>query len=169
MTSDEPELPEGCISLSDGTLTLVDADVVAEFGGMTWWVWRRAHYRYARRSVRLDGKVYTFALHRVVVDALPGQQVDHINGNTLDNRRCNLRLVTMSQNQMNRRAIGGASALKGVTWVPLMGKWRAKIGGRGTMRHLGYFETQEAAGNAYDAAALQLYGEHARTNAMVSR
>lgn len=153
----------GHIKLTDGTLTLVDRDVAADLGRVTWWHWRKGRYSYGVRVVTIKGRKYSFKLHRVVIDAPPGMMVDHINGDGLDNRRANLRLVSMSQNQMNRRTLDGCSSrFKGVSWVPAMGRWRAKVGSKAT--HLGYFDDQEDAARAYDAAARQLYGEHARTN-----
>ena len=98
-------------------------------------------------------------LHRFLMDALPGQLVDHINGDGLDNRRCNLRLVTREQNQRNRRARDGRKH-KGITQTP-SGQWRARIEVEGRSRHLGVFETPEAAGNAYQVAGVELFGSYA--------
>jgi hypothetical protein len=89
---------------------------------------------------------------------------DHINGNGLDNRRCNLRLVTGSQNAMNAATGGrkGASRFKGVT--KKRDKWIARITKNYCLRHLGCFSTEEEAAEAYDKAARELFGVHARLN-----
>ena len=106
-------------------------------------------------------------MHRVILGATKGDQVDHINGNKLDNRRCNLRLCSGSQNQMNRRAIGGVSKFKGVVWQKRSGAggfWRASITKDGVTKYLGSFSTDLEAAAAYNSAAQELYGAFAAVN-----
>lgn len=83
----------------------------------------------------------TFYLHRLIVDAPESLQVDHINHNTLDNRRCNLRLVTIAQNQQNRigPASNNKSGVRGVCWVRREQKWKAAIRINGKDIYLGKF------------------------------
>ena len=104
-------------------------------------------------------------MHRLIMDAPKGVEVDHINGNRLDNRRCNLRLCTHKQNMQNR---GGerntSSRYKGVHWDKNARKWRSMIGVDGKVRHLGYFEIEDEAALAYNQAASQHHGEFARLN-----
>jgi HNH endonuclease/AP2 domain len=109
--------------------------------------------------------------HRLVMERMLGrpllrsEQVDHINGNGLDNRRSNLRLATKRQNQQNRqRRINGSSIYKGVSLFKRDGTWKSQINIDGLQKHIGYFKTQEAAARAYDAAALKHFGEFARIN-----
>lgn len=102
---------------------------------------------------------YRTTLHRLIMEAITGQLVDHINGDGLDNRRCNLRLVTREQNQRNRRARNGSS-YKGITQTP-SGKWRARIEVEGLSRHLGQFETPLAASLAYYHACIDSFGSYA--------
>jgi hypothetical protein len=108
-------------------------------------------------------------LHRAVWGDVPdGQYVDHISGDTLDNRRCNLRLATGTQNQANRLlSRTSTSGFKGVYFRKATGKWSADL--RAGKRHisLGSFSTPEEAANAYDIAAVEHFGEFARTNAMI--
>lgn len=106
-------------------------------------------------------------LHRLILNAPPGVQVDHENGDPLDNRRSNLRLCNRYQNAMNRgpsryNKIG----LKGVTKHPTKsgGNYRAQIRSNGSWLSLGRFKTAEEAARAYDAAALIHHGEFARLN-----
>lgn len=88
-------------------------------------------------------------LHRFLLDAPKGIQVDHKNGDTLDNRRENLRLATHSQNMMNRKLQkNNTSGVCGVTWDKSTDKWMAHIAKNGTSKTIGYFEDIESAKNA---------------------
>lgn len=105
-------------------------------------------------------------LHRVILGLTPGDglQGDHINGRALDNRRSNLRIARNAQNSYNRkRRRNNSSGFKGVFVEG--GRYRAMIRHGGRLRHLGFFDTPEAAARAYDAAARELHGNFARTNA----
>lgn len=118
------------------------------------------HGAYAQAWVKdQHGVKRRMTLHRFLMDAPPGQPVDHINGDGLDNRRCNLRLVTREQNQRNRRARDGRKH-KGITQTPA-GQWRARIEVEGRSKHLGVFESPEAAGIAYHKAGVELFGPYA--------
>lgn len=111
------------------------------------------------------GKEATQYLHRLILCAGMGTQVDHINGNGLDNRKNNLRICTCAENNRNRLpSHGGASKFKGVVWSKCWGKWRSTIRENGKKRHLGYFANEIDAANAYDVAAMRLFGEFCVTN-----
>jgi len=98
-------------------------------------------------------------MHRYLLDAPPDMQVDHINGDRLDNRRSNLRLCTSAQNQANRRGNRSASSrYKGVVYTKQRDGWVAAIGGQ----HLGLYDLERDAALAYAAAALELHKEFAR-------
>jgi hypothetical protein len=98
-------------------------------------------------------------MHRLIMQAPKGMVVDHINGNGLDNRRCNLRLCTPAQNRRNRhKHAGGRSRFLGVS--PCGDKWNARVAGR----YLGLFDDEVEAAKARDRKARQLYGEHAWLN-----
>ena len=117
------------------------------------------------RRVLLPGrKVRVVQLHREVMGAPPGMLVDHVNGNTLDNRRCNLRVATHGQNLANRKAITAKSGFKGAFWAKWAGRWYSSIGVNGRVIRLGYFDTPEAAALAYDEAARKHHGEFACVN-----
>lgn len=104
------------------------------------------------------------ALHRILTSAPRGMVVDHINGDTLDNRRKNLRVCLSGQNTKNSKKYRGrtSSAYKGVTKVPK--GWRAQIMCDYKKQNLGTFETELDAALAYDRAAIEKFGEFARTN-----
>ena len=91
-------------------------------------------------------------------------QVDHIDGDGLNNRRGNLRLATAGQNQHNKGLQrNNTSGFKGVRWRSDKGKWVARIDKDGKRRHLGYFDTVEGAHSAYVAASMAIHGEFGRT------
>ncbi len=101
----------------------------------------------------------SFSLHRWLLNALAGQQVDHINGDTLDNREVNLRFATKTQNQANAgKYRNNTSGYRGVSWDASCGKWRSQIKFQKRLIHLGVFSTTEAAAIVHDAAAIWLHG-----------
>lgn len=110
------------------------------------------------------------SMHRVILGAQRGQEVDHRDGDGLNNRRTNLRLATRAQNQRNKSATHtNRSGYKGVSlfttpgmWAT--GKWYARIKLNRQTIHLGYFATAEQAARAYDCAARLYHGEFARLN-----
>lgn len=110
-------------------------------------------------------------MHRFILDAPKGMQVDHINGDGLDNRRSNIRLATISQNlanQPSRLVWAGRptnSVFKGVTRLEgRVRPWRATISVNRKQHFLGYYALAEEAARAYDAAAAHHYGEFAQLN-----
>ena len=104
-------------------------------------------------------------MHRLILNAMKGMDVDHINHDGLDNRRSNLRLCTRSENLRNQRALRSSTGLKGIH-LDKRGRWTAYIKPNAQKSHkfLGYFDNAIDAAVAYDAAARQHYGEFARTN-----
>lgn len=120
---------------------------------------------YAVRSI-WDGKRYhQILMHREIMNAPDGLQVDHINGDGLDNRRENLRLATRSENEHNRRKLSKTlSQYKGVTRYKSNGKWLAQIIFEMQHINIGIFDTELEAAKAYNEAAKQYHGEFARLN-----
>ena len=112
----------------------------------------------------------TLYMHHLVIKAVPaGQVVDHINGNKLDNRRSNLRTAHHRQNaynSKNRERPGKHSQYRGVTRAHQGGwdRWMAQIRINGKRVHLGYFDDEISAAQAYDAAAREHHGEFAALN-----
>lgn len=89
-------------------------------------------------------------LHRLIMNAPKGLQVDHINGNTLDNREKNLRVVTNAQNQQNRTRIqkNNKSGVRGVSWSKQHGKWMAKLTLNYKQIYIGLYDELSDAENA---------------------
>ena len=120
---------------------------------------------YAAGSIRdKQGKWTTIQMHRLLMGEQEGKVIDHINGNGLDNRRCNLRFATYSQNFANSRSRHGSSKYKGVTLRKTSGSWQAAIQVNKKSYYLGNFRSEIEAAKAYDKEALRVWGEYARLN-----
>ena len=152
------------IALSNGLICLVDPEDLSWASLIKW------HYRASRRTgyATYNAKVphrRTKDMHTLILEAPPGLVVDHINGDGLDNRRRNLRLVTVSQNGMNQKAqLRSTSKYKGVSWDKARSLWYAHVKANGLMKNLGRFASEDDAARAYNAAAVRLFGEFARIN-----
>lgn len=154
------------ISLTQGLFATVD-DTDFEF--LNQWKWC-AHTKdgkkfYAVRSgLRLPFQK-TIYMHRVIMNTPDDMDVDHRDGNGLNNTRGNLRNCTNTQNQRNREKLSNnTSGYKGVTWNKEREKWVAQIKVNGKLIRLGRFSKIEDAAHAYDQAAKKYFGEFARTN-----
>ena len=105
-------------------------------------------------------------MHRLIMNSPTGFMVDHINHNGLDNRKKNLRIVTPQQNTWNARPFKdqGKSKYKGVSWEKKYKKWKANICIENKLKHIGYFDNEKEAAEAYDTAAKKHRGEYAFLN-----
>lgn len=121
--------------------------------------WSITRAGYVRRTIGVNGERY---LHRILLGARPDQEVDHIDGNTLDNRRENLRICTRQENAAARKFPRGTSGFRGVSYH--CGKWQASIRVDGTLVYLGRFDSAEDAARQYDDAALEAFGNFAKLN-----
>ena len=155
------------IELTQGQVTVVDDADLPLLIGYRWIAQKRVNAGvvtyYAAASVKTDRGWRLLLLHRLLMGEPKGIIIDHRNGNSLDNRRENLRPCSNGQNRANsKKHKVGLSKYKGVTLD--RGKVTAQIRHEGRLRNLGKFETEEAAARAYDREARRLHGEFARTN-----
>lgn len=150
------------IPLSQDKCALVDD---GDYERLSAYQWFLSGPGYAAGFAHADGKFKLVYMHRLILNASPDQLVDHINGDTLDNRRQNLRIATPQQNGQNRRLSSlSCSGLKGVGWHKRRCRYHARIQLQGIRYHLGFFDDPEEAALAYDFAARRLFGEFAVCN-----
>ncbi len=152
------------IPLTQGKVALVDDE---DYEYLMQWKWRAQKCRdgnyYAVRTAYAPEK-HSILMHRLLLSAPDGLDVDHQSGDGTDNRRGNLRLVTTLQNISNqRKRRKNTSGFKGVDRRP-GDRWRAKLTINYRQLTLGTFPTAEAAARAYDAAAIKHFGEFANLN-----
>lgn len=115
--------------------------------------------RYVRS--RISGKL--FYLHQFLLRTRKG--IDHRDGNSCNNKRNNLRCCTQGQNTCNqKRRKDNTSGYKGVGFHKATRKWRSRINYKGKEIIVGYYDTPEEAGRAYNAKARELHGEFAKLN-----
>lgn len=158
------------IPLSKGFVTIVDVKDYPLISHMNWHVnvkYKCPKIQYAASNIpaekSLTGKRTTVRLHRFLLKPPAHMQVDHINGNGLDNRRCNLRLCTNSENKRNQiKKPGLIYKYKGISLIN--GKWAAAIKIHGEQIYLGRFLSEKEAALAYNEAAKKYHGEFARLN-----
>jgi len=150
------------IPLVGGINVLVDDDDY-EWASKTKWSDDKRGYA-VRHALKADGTKTTEKMHRLIISAKPGEQVDHINGIPWDNRKENLRIVTNRQNSANKNYYStNKSGYKGVA-VYKKGKWTAQITVDYKKKHLGVFECKHEAAKVYNKAALEYFGEFAKLN-----
>lgn len=154
------------IPLTQDKVALIDA---ADYERVSSFKWIASKHQKTYYATSTTGGPHQFrkqiALHRLILDAPSGTQVDHIDHNGLNCQRYNLRLCNESQNGANRiRNLNNTSGYKGVTWNKRRKKWHGKTKHEGSYIHLGFFNTAEEAAYAYDAKVRELFGEFALTN-----
>jgi hypothetical protein len=154
------------LTLTKGYVAIIDDE---DFEFLSRWKWCASQCGqsfYAMRGQLREGKQQFFYLHRIILNAQKGQYVDHIDGDTMNNSRNNLRIVTAKQNSANmKKHKDGVSQFKGVSPNLKLGKpWVAGIVNEGKRKHLGTFSSEIEAAMAYDAAAKIRFGEYAKLN-----
>ena len=158
------------IRLTQSKQALVDS-IDADF--LSQWKWYFSPlpdgtgYAARNRSLKINPQRKTILMHRVIAERSGldmGLEIDHRDGDKLNNRRDNLRIATSSQNKMNRPPSKGSSRFKGVSWRASRNKWRATINIDGKSKHIGYFTTELEAAIAYNKFAIQHQGPFARLN-----
>lgn len=167
------------IQLTRGKVSLVDA---ADYEWLTRWRWRAVRYRrrheedvtwYAQRNKPTDGSSNETMMHRLILDAPRGVEVDHRDGDGLRNIRSNIRTATHQENRRNlqHRKRGKKSLYLGVSWYSPQSTWMVRIGtgerepnGQPRTVTIGYFRDQREAALARDIASRHYFREFAALN-----
>jgi len=150
------------IEVGCGLFTEVDDELYPSLIRHKWYLNRRDGRYYVERRNRNGEKRL---MHREIMDATLDQEIDHIDGNGLNNQRSNLRIATRSQIVAKARPTRNkASKYKGVAFVNQTKKWRVMIQKEGMRYYLGAFEDEEDAARAYNNKARELFGSFARLN-----
>jgi hypothetical protein len=153
------------IPLTRNQFAIVDEDMEKSLSAHRWCV----NKGYARRSDYSTGAPVVIYMAVAIMNPPDGSEVDHRNGNPLDNRRENLRITTPVGNGRNKGPSSrNTSGFCGVAWVKRLKRWQAQIGVSGKSIHLGYFKSAKAASSAYQKAAAEHFGEFKRDAATVS-
>ena len=144
------------------TYTIIDFDMYAELSKNKW---GKTSGGYCARNMQENNKKTYLRIHRLIMKAKPHEQVDHINGDKLDNRRCNLRICTQQDNKCNRRInTNNNTGFKGVRCRLNNQTWEARIKLNSKCLTLGRYKIKEHAAIAYNLAAKYLFKDFAFLN-----
>lgn len=154
------------VQLTQGKVSIVDNEDYERISQHKWYARKRANGDYyAERHLPNYGSVQQLATF--ILGTPLGVIVDHINGDTLDNRRCNIRKATKLQNMHNQRGHRDSSShYKGVSWEERRNRWLARICVNYRPIFLGYYDTELDAAKAYNEAARKYHGTFARLNVL---
>ena len=157
------------IPLTQGKFAIVDAEDFETLNKYKWNAVRNGQNFYAQRYGGKCGQNQVkggIKMHREIMKMPQSWVVDHINQNSLDNRKANLRLATREQNSWNIRKVRGkkSSQCKGVSYCKRDKRWAAYITYRKKHIFIGRFDDEQAAAKAYDEKAKELFGQYAYLN-----
>ena len=159
------------VRLTQGKFALVDEENYELLNKYNWCANKHCNTYYARKSPNEFSRAINdkkIMMHQIVLCVYDGTFIDHINHDGLDNRKCNLRKCTHSENMANIKSIAESSSIyKGVCWYKKKEKWCGYIRVNKKLIHLGYFETQELAAEEYNKAALLYFKDRASLNIII--
>lgn len=154
-----PQINE--IPLTQEMVAVVDAADYAYLNQWKWYALKVEKLCYAVRSIK--GGV--MLMHRQLLNVTKGKEIDHKDGDGLNNCRSNLRICNHQQNHYNlRNQVNTSSIYKGVHWDKDKHNWRASLKVEGKIKRLGRFKDEVLAALAYNKAATRYHGEYARLN-----
>lgn len=154
------------ITLSKGKEAKIDAKDAIKVACYSWKANFSSCRWYAKRNMRIDGRSKSLSMARFIMNAPEGIQVDHINGDSLDNRKSNLRLCSHRENHYGARVRkpNFSSKFRGVYWTNRDKAWRARIMYNWKNIHIGSFVSEIEAAIARDFFSHMLHGEFAQIN-----
>jgi HNH endonuclease len=154
------------INLTKNKTAIIDRDDYAKISKYNWY-YSSAGYAVATEPNTQSKKVL---LHRLVINAPTDKEVDHIDCDKLNCSKSNLRLCSRQQNSTNHKGHKDRiySIYKGVTWFERDRKWKASIGTKGLVKHIGYFDNEKIAAANYNFMAHQYFGKYAKLNEIAS-
>ena len=155
------------IQLTQGKFTFVDDEDFDFLSKNNWCAEERQKDKfYASRSIDNKNERRHIYMHRLLMQIPNDKQIDHIDGDGLNNQKNNLRIASIAENQRNRIVLAknNTSGYKGVSWIKRAKKWGARIRIDRKLKHLGYFNHKKEAASAYNNAAVRLFGNFANLN-----
>lgn len=148
------------LKLTNGEVTQVDDNT---YGLLSQYSWTQDGS--AKGYVLCTSEINERRIHRLIIGAKPGEYVDHIDGNPLNNQYSNLRICSRRQNHYNRKVNKNSdSKFKGVTYNKGIEMYTAQIRFNGKLKYLGCYMDKVKAAEAYNEAATKYFGEYARLN-----
>jgi len=144
------------IALTKGQFATFDDEDIDLILSHHWRAHRAGRRGYYASAENASGEIIW--MHRLVMDAPENMEIDHINHDTLDNRKENLRLATKNENQWNNKRIVTTFGYKGITYDKKKKTYRARIRKNGVRHNLGSYSTARDAAYAYNKASKELHG-----------
>jgi len=148
------------VPLGNGQFAIVDDE---DFDLVNQYVWQ-CHKGGGKYGERHQYAVTRLRMHRLVMNCPKGMVVDHINGDTLDNRKSNLRICTNAENQQNTNSRGGTSKFKGVSFSTKKKRWKGCFMWQGKVYYVGSFDNEEEAARAVDRKRREVCGGFSKAN-----
>lgn len=151
------------IKLSQNKIAIIDDEDYVRVSSLKWFAHKRTNKFYAE-TARNEKHMH---LHRFILGINDRSIIiDHIDGDSLNNKKSNLRICTVSQNSFNKKPYSNSpiKGIKGVSFIKRINKWRAQIQANKKKIYIGVYNTHIDAAIAYNERAKELFGEYAYLN-----